>query len=133
MPLGSFAVRDNTTVYGALHTLCEGLIDKYPTATFGAILPFHRYDSLAVISPYTFMQLRAVMLEVYDFYGFAVFDSTRRLNAICFYDVDNRNAFTNVSVSTGLPDGLHPNKTAHEQYIAPVIGDWLESIAPKTV
>ena len=123
VPLGSFSVRDNATVFGACRTISEGLVAKYPTKSIGAILPFHRYNSVVAFNPYTFMALRDAMLEVFDFYGIPAFDSTRHL-PVRFWNEANANAWSRNSSSTGLPDGLHPNEECHA-IIAPIIQAWI--------
>lgn len=40
-PMGVFSDTTNTTFYGALHVLCQGLIKKYPSKRIGFITP-HR-------------------------------------------------------------------------------------------
>lgn len=126
VPLGTFDVRDDSTVYGATRDLIEGVVDKYPIAKIGFILPFHRYDSLATKNPYTFMTLRDALIECCNFYGIPYFDSVNML-PVRFYNAANANAWSRVSGSTGLPDGLHPNTECH-QVIADIVGRWIESI-----
>lgn len=126
VPLGSYAVRDNATVYGAMRTMCEGMASRWPTATIGAILPFHRYNSQSAFNPYTFMALRDAMLEVYAAYGIPVYDSALRC-PIRFWNTAQSDVWSRPGSTTGLPDGLHPNDPAHAA-IVPSVQDWILSL-----
>lgn len=114
VPLGSFDVRDNTTLYGALRDLLGGLVAKYPLATICFVLPFHRYDSL---SP-KFGEVRKAIIECCVYYGIPYFDSTTK-TPLRFYNTANSDAWSG--------DGLHPNPIGHE-IITDLLGKWLETI-----
>ncbi|MNM50025.1 hypothetical protein D3C81_610460 [compost metagenome] len=126
VPLGSYAVRDDATVYGAMRTMCEGMTSRWPTATLGAILPFHRYNSQSAFNPYTFMALRDAMLEVYAAYGIPVYDSALRC-PIRFWNTAQSDVWSRPGATTGLPDGLHPNEAGHSA-VVPSVQDWILSL-----
>ena len=126
VPLGTYGDTTDSTVYGALHVLLTGLVDKYPTATIAFILPFSRYDSLTAVSPLDgtrFMDLHDAIIKMCRKFSVPYFDSNKL--PLRLYDLDQRNLWTNNSVATGLPDGLHPNQLCHETIIAPIIQKWL--------
>ena len=126
VPLGTYGDTADSTVYGALHVLLTGLVDKYPTATIAFILPFSRYDSLTAVSPLDgtrFMDLHDAIIKMCRKFSIPYFDSNKL--PLRLYDLDQRNLWTNNSIATGLPDGLHPNQLCHETIIAPIIQKWL--------
>ena len=125
-PLGSWAVRDNTTIYGAMRQMCEGLIAKYPAATIAGILPPQRYNANVETYAYTFRKLIDVLKECYSFYGIPTLDLSTAVGFFRPYDPANKALYT---VNTTVPegDGLHPNKIAHDK-IAVTVAEWLETI-----
>ncbi|MEG1695793.1 MAG: SGNH/GDSL hydrolase family protein [Acinetobacter sp.] len=125
-PLGTWAVRNNTTVYGAMRQMCEGLIAKYPAATIAGILPPQRYNANVETYAYTFRKLIDVLKECYHFYGIPTLDLSTAVGFFRPYDPANKALYT---VNTTVPegDGLHPNKIAHDR-IAVTVATWLETI-----
>ena len=126
VPLGAYGDTTDTTVFGALHVLMSGLVDMYPTATIAFILPFARYNGLTGVSSIDgtrFQDIQEAIVKMCNKFSLPYFDS-RKL-PLRFYDADQRNLWTNTSIATGLPDGLHPNQLCHETIIAPIIQKWL--------
>lgn len=126
VPLGTYGDTTDTTVFGALHVLMTGLVDMYPTATIAFILPFARYNGLTGVSSIDgtrFQDIQEAIVKMCNKFSLPYFDS-RKL-PLRFYDADQRNQWTNTSIATGLPDGLHPNQLCHETIIAPIIQKWL--------
>ena len=119
VPLGTIADRDNTTFYGALHTLYRQLWEKYPTATIVVMTPLHRvgeHDTMnehgnPAIAP--FKVLRDVIIEVAAYYSFPVLD---------LYAVSNLNPELPVIKETFMPDGLHPNDAGHQRIASRLVG-----------
>ena len=119
VPLGTIDDRDNTTFYGALHTLYRDLWEKYPTATIVVMTPLHRvgeHDALnehgnPAIAP--FKVIRDTIIEVAAYYSFPVLD---------LYAVSGLNPELPVIKETYMPDGLHPNDAGHERIASRLIG-----------
>ena len=119
VPLGTIEDRDETTFYGALHTLFRTLWEKYPTATIVAMTPLHRtgeHDTInehgyPVIAP--FKRIAETIQEVAAYYSFPVLD---------LYAVSNLNPELPVVRETFMPDGLHPNDAGHERIASRLIG-----------
>ena len=119
VPLGTIADRDNTTFYGALHTLYRDLWEKYPTATIVVMTPLHRvgeHDTLnehghPAIAPFKVMA--ETIKEVAAYYSFPVLD---------LYAVSNLNPELPIIRETYMPDGLHPNDAGHERIASRLIG-----------
>ncbi len=110
VPLGTIADRDNTTFYGALHTLYRQLWEKYPTATIVVMTPLHRvgeHDSLNEHGHPVIASLKGIseaIKEVAAYYSFPVLD---------LYAVSNLNPELPIIKETFMPDGLHPNDAGH--------------------
>ena len=103
--LGTIADTDDVSFYGALHVLCNGLVEKYPGKRIVFITPFHRANEGVNSAGYTLAQYRQAIFDVArDVYGFAVLDgwavgmSPKNLTIKAEYIVD----------------GLHPNPPGHE-------------------
>ena len=119
VPLGTINDRDNTTFYGALHTLYRDLWEKYPTATIVVMTPLHRvgeHDALnehgnPAIAPFKVMA--DTIKEVAAYYSFPVLD---------LYAVSNLNPELPIIKETFMPDGLHPNDDGHARIASRLIG-----------
>jgi lysophospholipase L1-like esterase len=112
LPFGTFTDRVETTFFGALHVLCNGLITKYPGKPIVFVTPTHRlsWDSVGddyENNPDTGKNLRDyvnAIREVTEYYGVYVLDLFKSLNIS-----------PNVAVNktSYMPDGLHPNEAGH--------------------
>ena len=110
VPLGTIADRDNTTFYGALHTLYRDLWEKYPTATIVVMTPLHRlgeHDPLNEHGHPVIASLKVMaqaIKDVAESYSFPVVD---------LYATSCLNPELDVIKETFMPDGLHPNDEGH--------------------
>ena len=102
IPLGTMEDRENTTFYGACHTLFSGLAEKYPSSIIVAftLIPRHNIHSPNRNGD-TVFDYSDVMSEVSGYYGIRCFDITRNSD-LRPYEQTNRNLY--------ISDGLHPNK-----------------------
>ncbi len=101
--IGDMNSRDVNTFYGALHTLCQLLMEKYPGKKIVFMTPLHRlgdrYPSAGnglPLSAYV-----DIIKEVTSYYNLPVID----LFEDAPLDPSDPNHFA---------DGLHPNKNGHE-------------------
>ena len=119
VPLGTIDDRDNTTFYGALHTLYRALWEKYPTATIVVMTPLHRWNEHAMINEHgtpviaPFKVMAETIKEVAAYYSFPVLD---------LYAVSNLNPELPIIRETFMPDGLHPNDAGHARIASRLIG-----------
>lgn len=119
-PLGTIESTDNTTVYGALKELCNGLITKYPQATIFLITPLHRTgETNANTHGYILEDVATAVKKVGIKYGIPVLDLFNNGN---FYP---SNSTQNAQLSG---DGLHPNQWYHENVLARKIATFIKSI-----
>jgi lysophospholipase L1-like esterase len=110
-PLGQMSDRTDTTFYGACHTLFEGLINKYPTATIIVMTPLHRYNEdnprgdgykeseVGVLLTYV-----NIIKEVAAYYSLPLLD---------LWSVSSIQPKVDVIREKYCPDGLHPNDAGH--------------------
>lgn len=105
-PLGNFESRDVYTFYGAMHILCQKLINKYPKAMIMFITPLHRRNersglnemgtkSAAPLSGYV-----DIIKETARYYSLPVLD---------LYAVSGLQPEVDIIRKLYMPDGLHPN------------------------
>ena len=119
VPLGTIDDRDNTTFYGALHTLYRDLWEKYPTATIVVMTPLHRVGEHSELNEHgnpaiaPFKVMAETIKEVAAYYSFPVLD---------LYAVSNLNPELPIIRETFMPDGLHPNDAGHERIASRLIG-----------
>ena len=105
-PLGRPADRTPDTFYGAMHTLCRLLIEKYPAAVIVFMTPTHRLDEEKLINEQgvrnvaTLGEYAQVIREVAEEHGLPVCD-LRRISGI--------NPAIEAQKTRYMPDGLHPN------------------------
>jgi lysophospholipase L1-like esterase len=110
-PLGEFSDRENTTFYGACHTLITDLINMYPEATIVIMTPLHRCNEdnprgdgfkaneVAPLSTYV-----KIIKEVAEYYSLPVLD---------MWAVSGIQPRVPVIKQKYCPDGLHPNDAGH--------------------
>ena len=119
-PLGSFDSRDNTTFYGALHELCQGLYNNFTTSKIMFITPYINEGSKTPreLDGKTLIEFVNAIEEVCGYYGIKV----KNLYKESGIDVN-----IPIHKTTFAPDGLHLNKLGHEK-ISNSIESELESL-----
>ncbi len=110
-PFGTFDDRTENTFYGAAHTLCVKLIEKYPTATIVFMTPLHRTSEAVTTNEIGLpcQPLKAyveAIREVCEYYSIPVLD---------LYKVSGIQPRVEIIKTTYMPDGLHPNNAGAEK------------------
>lgn len=119
VPMGTIDDRDNTTFYGALHTLYRALWEKYPTAQIVVMTPLHRLGEQDALNEHgnpVIGSLKAIsqaIKDVAEYYSFPVVD---------MFAIANLNPELPIIQETFMPDGLHPNDAGHERIASRLIG-----------
>lgn len=110
-PLGNMSDRTPYTFYGAMHTLCRSLIEKYPEAVIAFATPMHRLNDenprgdgskpadVAPLKKYV-----EIIREVAEFYSLPVLD---------LFASSGLQPQVPVIQEKYIPDGLHPNDDGH--------------------
>jgi lysophospholipase L1-like esterase len=116
IPLGDITATDTTTFYGSTHTLCVGLINKYPGKKIAFFTMTPRKDNDASLRAKAIMDVCAKhSIPVLDLFHNSGLDPT--------IDVINNNYYSNSSGVIGSTgDGLHPSYLGHQ-----VIADKVEA------
>ena len=110
-PIGEFSDRDDGTFYGALHNLCQGLMEKYPTGTILFMTPLHRAVEDKYINDYgvrnvgTLKDYVEIIKEVCEYYSIPVLD---------LYALSGIQPQIEVNRQVYAPDGLHPSDAGNE-------------------
>ena len=119
-PLGSFESRDNTTFYGALHELCQGLYNNFTSSKIMFITPYINEGAKTprALDGKTLIDFVNAIEEVCGYYGIKV----KNLYKDSGIDVN-----IPIHKTTYAPDGLHLNKLGHEK-ISNSIESELESL-----
>lgn len=112
-PLGEFSDRTPKTFYGALHTLCTSLIEKYPTSTIILLTPLHRTTEDSLWGDNVNCRCEKSPLKVYagiirqvaEYYSLPVLD---------LYATSGLQPNIPVIKEKYMPDGLHPNDSGYE-------------------
>lgn len=116
--LGTFGDTTNTTVYGALDVLCNGLITKYPKANIFFLTPLHRGDRTGPNGAgYTLEDVTNAIKQVCAKYSIPVLD----LFTIGQYH-PNIVAFNSIY---GGNDKLHPNQLWVTEHLTHLIGNFI--------
>ncbi len=134
--IGSFENMDVYTFYGALRTLMEKLINKYPGKPIVFITPLHRsgemnplgdkggvvdYDALSEAEKEKYAPLSEyvrIIREVAEYYSIPVID---------LYAISGIQPEVEILKEKFCPDGLHPNDEGHK-LMAERIGNYLKSL-----
>lgn len=116
--LGNIGDTDTTNICGALKTLCEGLINKYPATPIGFILPygFNEYKGSGTWKPY-----ETKIIEVLNYYGIPYLNL--RTNSIMNANIDfiNSKYFRYSSADSVTGDKTHPNTVGHSIIAKPIL------------
>ncbi len=102
---GDFNSRSEYTFYGALHILCQKLINKYPQAEIVFMTPLHRRNELETVNEFGRNRMLLVryvdaIIEVAGYYGLPVLD---------LFHTSGLQPNLPVIRDTYAPDELHPN------------------------
>lgn len=108
--MGNFGDTEITTFYGALDTMCKGLLEKYVGKTIFFMTPIKRYSALS--TPYYVQNKRGYTLEDYanaikkvcGFYGIPVLD---------MFNECTLNPTIEAIKTAYIEDGTHPNSAGH--------------------
>lgn len=102
-PIGTFGSTDTTTIYGAMDSLCKGLLQKYPTKKLGFILPFgfNEYKGTGTWKPF-----EDAIVNVLEYY------SIPHLNLRKEGLINGNIGFINTSYFKD-GDKTHPNTKGH--------------------
>lgn len=106
--LGTMADRTNITFYGALHVLCLGLINRYPSKQIVFMTPIKRDTSLDSVNNLglTLKQFADAIKEVCAYYGIPVCDMFS--NCCMNPSIDAQRALY-------FADYTHPNLVGHKK------------------
>lgn len=110
--VGDMKSRDEYTFYGALHSLCNKLINKYPDAEIIFVTPLHRVSEddevneiglkhEALLSGYV-----DIIKEVAGYYGLPVLD---------LFNTSGIQPKVDIIREIYMPDGLHPSDAGAEK------------------
>lgn len=111
-PLGTMSDRTNDTFYGAMHLLCQALIERYPQATIVIMTPLHRLSEQDIINERgirncaTLEDYVDIECRVAAHYGLPVLDLFR---------TSGLQPAVPIIREQYMPDGLHPNDAGHER------------------
>ena len=108
---GTFDSRDVHTFYGAMHTLCQKLINKYPDAEIMFMTPLHKLGENKQINEFGVRNVATLsgyvdaIKEVTKYYAIPTLD---------LYSVSGLQPEVEVLKERYMPDGLHPNDAGAE-------------------
>ena len=122
-PLGSFGDNDVYTFYGAVSTLIEKLVNKYPEARIVFMTPLHRFNEDDNLNP---QGLRRDLLidyvyaikEVCEYYAVPVLD---------LYSLSGIQPAIPIASKLYMPDGLHPSDKGAER-IATMLENFVKTM-----
>ena len=105
--MGVFGDKDPYTFYGALYTLCEKLLLKYPLAKIVLLTPLHRLNETDknALGNELVDYVRAIR-ETAEFFSLPVLD---------LFKVSGMNPAVAKVQETMMPDGLHPNDAGYQR------------------
>lgn len=124
--IGSFSDRDVYTFYGACHTLCNSLINKYPNSRIVFMTPLHREFEDNVCGTHgikkdmdaPLIKYVQIIKEVAQYYSLPVID---------LYSISGLQPNVKIIREKYVPDGLHPNDEGHK-VLAEVVAAALMSL-----
>ena len=118
MSLGSNTDTNNTTFYGSLEVLIQGLINKYPTARISFITPIKKINIGANTNGKTLEEYANAIKEKCRQYSIPVLD---------FYHESGCVPQIQSFKENNLPDGLHPNQEYY-YILAEKIAKFIENL-----
>ena len=104
--IGNMSSRDEYTFYGALHSLCNRLINKYPDAEIVFMTPLHRLsedepvNDIGIKREILLSGYVDIIKEVAGFYGLPVLD---------LFNISGLQPKIDIIREQYMPDGLHPS------------------------
>lgn len=113
VPLGVLNDEDETTVYGALRSIAEYLVETYPKAYIVFMSPIPRKETWANSQGYKISDVAVAVQEVAELYG------------IDFLDMYSLSEFEN-EMKTDSTDGVHPSQELLINSITPTIAEFLK-------
>ena len=115
LPLGDTSSRDNSSIYGSLHLICEYLTTNYSDSFIFVMTPL-KYSGYASVNSqgYDLQDVADAIKWVCGKYDIPVLDMFERGN----YEVE---------MYLDESDGLHPSQEFHEKYTAPLIVDYIKN------
>ncbi len=118
-PMGEMGDRDDSTFYGACHSLALSLMEKYPHATIVFLTALYRSDEGNVpAGKQPLEDYRRAIREVAGYYGLPVLPLEL---------VTGMQPAVSMLQERYMPDGLHPNDAGHE-VMAQRLRGFLESL-----
>lgn len=122
--IGNFDSRSEYTFYGAMHSLCTKLLNKYPTAQIVFVTPLHResedtkINSMGVPTKLPLSGYVKIIKEVSLYYGLPVLD---------LFATSGIQPKVEIIKQLYMPDGLHPSDLGAER-IAERLYNFLSSL-----
>ncbi len=112
--LGNKHEKNTETIYGAIHEICRGLREKYPTAILVFMTPLKRgYENENAK-----LELKT---KVKNDLGYTLEDVGKAIKEVCqMYEIDVFDLYEECGIEKTedvlkyLPDGLHPTEEYHE-------------------
>lgn len=110
--IGDFESRDEYTFYGAMHSLCIKLINKYPNSEIIFMTPLHRLSEDADVNEMGIRNQRTlagyvdIIKEVAAYYGLPVLD---------LFSTSGLQPKVDIIKELYMPDGLHPSDKGAER------------------
>lgn len=110
-PFGEFSDRSEYTFYGAMHTLCRRLIEKYPDKTIVFMTPLHRLSENVTTNEIglpcqPLIEYVKAIRKVCEYYSLPVLDLYRSSGLQPAVDIIREKY---------MPDGLHPSDAGAEK------------------
>lgn len=104
--IGDFNSRSEYTFYGAMHCLCEKLLNKYPDSDIVFMTPLHRTsendktNELGLTREVSLSGYASIIKEVAGYYGLPVLD---------LFNMSGMQPSVEIIKKEYMPDGLHPS------------------------
>lgn len=127
--LGTMEDRIGWTWYGALHILCQGLLNKYVYAdlenpkTIVAVTPIKLFPN-STLNGLTIKDYRDVMIEVANYYAIPVFDAwaLSGMTPEEFRTLQGTETGYTDMYNPLITDGVHPTQEGHEIFANAFVG-----------
>ena len=110
--IGDMKCRDEYTFYGALHSLCTSLINKYPNAEIIFMTPLHQVgednevNAIGLKHEVLLSGYVDIIKEVAGYYGLPVLD---------LFNISGMQPKVDIIREIYMPDGLHPSDAGAER------------------